>query len=233
MRVLSTVLLCFLSATSAASDFINFETSANQMSSFYRAYIFFDGDRKYKKSIVAIASKASDYDDLLSENPQLLSQWHTLVDQVNRVLEDESNIRNVNTQAHWEVMLGSLNRTLKEEVASSSYNKEFKDPNSEGYIRLLLLRMEKTLALYMALTNPVGGLGISAESPDLDVKVMEVSNMLATVDLQNYSLNRVAKKWSFVKKVLLKYNTDVAPYIVLHSYKKIRLDMNNHLASLQ
>lgn len=233
MRFFSAVLLYLLSTLSSANDFIDFETSANQMSSYYRAYIFFDGDRKYKQSIVAIASKASDYDDLLNDKPQLLSQWHKLVDQVYRVLEDETNIRNVNTQAHWEVMLGDLNRTLKEEVENGSYNKQFEDSKSEGYIRLLLLRMEKTLALYMALTNPVGGLGLSAESPDLDVKIIEISDMLATVDSQNLSLKRVVKKWNFVKKILMKYNTETAPYIVLHSYRKIRIDMTTHLKSLQ
>jgi hypothetical protein len=232
MRVLSTVLLCFLSGLSAARDLIDFETSANQMSSYYRAYIFFDGDRKYKESITAITSNASDYDELLSDKPQLLSQWHKLVDQVNRVLDDDTNIRNVNTQAHWELKLGNLNRTLKEEVGSGSYNKLSKDPKSAAYLRLLLLRMEKTLALYMASTNPVGGLGLSAETPDLDTKIIEVSDMLALIDVENISLKRVVKKWNFIKKVLLKYKTETAPYIVLHSYKKIRVDMNNHLATL-
>ena len=232
MRSFYAVLLCLINTLSVASDLIDFETSANQMSSYYRAYIFFDGDQKYKASIVGITSKSSDYDALLSEKPQLLNQWHTLVGLVNRVLEDDSNIRNVNTQSHWEVMLGNLNRTLEEEVENGSYNKSFDDPKSKDYIRLLLLRMEKTLALYMALTNPAGGLGISAESPDLDVKIIEISDMLAVVDSQSDSLNRVVKRWSFVEKILLKYNTNTAPYIVLHGYGKMRTDLNAHLASL-
>jgi hypothetical protein len=232
MRVFYITLLCLFSTLSVADDFIDFEISANQLSSNYRAYIFFDGDRKYKKSIAAIVSKASSFDETLSEKPQILQQWKKLIGQVNRVLEDDNNIRNVNTQAHWEVMLGDLNRTLKEEVESGSYIQQFKDPNSADYIRLLLLRMEKTLASYMALTNPVGGLGISAESPDLEVKISEISEMLLLVNVQDDALKRVIKKWNFVKKILLKYNTDTAPYIVLHSYKKIRIDIGKHLASL-
>ena len=61
---------------------------------------------------------------------------------------------------------------------------------------------------------------------------MEISNMLVALDSQSDSLNRVIKKWSFIEKVLLKYNTETAPYIVLYSYKKIRIDLNAHLASL-
>lgn len=231
MRVFYATLLCLFSILSAADDFIDFEISANQLSSNYRAYIFFDGDRKYKKSIAAIVAKASNFDETLSEKPQIRQQWHKLIEQVTRVLEDDNNIRNVNTQAHWEVMLGDLNRTLKE-VESGSYNQQFKDPKSADYIRLLLLRMEKTLASYMALTNPVGGLGISAESPNLEVKITEISEMLLLVNAQDDALKRVIKKWDFVKKILLKYNTDTAPYIVLHSYKKIRIDIAKHLASM-
>jgi hypothetical protein len=84
----------------------------------------------------------------------------------------------------------------------------------------------------MALTNPVGGLGISAESPNLEVKITEISEMLLLVNAQDDALKRVIKKWDFVKKILLKYNTDTAPYIVLHSYKKIRIDIAKHLASM-
>ncbi len=51
MRIVSTVLLFLLSTYSMAADFMDFEISANQMSSYYRAYIFFDGDKKYKKPI--------------------------------------------------------------------------------------------------------------------------------------------------------------------------------------
>jgi len=202
------------------------------MSSYYRAYIFFDGEKKYKTSIISIASKASDYDELLSDKPQLLSQWHTLVGLVNRVLDDDSNIRNVNTQSHWEVMIGNLNRTLKEEVENGSYNKTFEDPKSKDYIRLLSLRMEKALASYMSLTNSAGGQGMSADFPDLDADIAEISNMLAALDAQSASLNRVAKKWSFVEKILVKYNTNTAPYIVLHGYGKMRTDLNAHLTSL-
>lgn len=232
IRVFYATLLCLFSTLSVADDFIDFEIAANQLSSNYRAYIFFDGDRKYKESIADIVSKSSSFDTILSEKPQLLGQWHKLIELVNRVTDDESNIRNVNTQAHWEVMLGNLNRTLKEEVESGSYNQQFKDPKSADYIRSLLLRMEKTLASYMALTNPVGGLGISAESPDLEVKISEISEMLLLVNSQDEALKRVIKKWNFVKKILLKYNTDTAPYVVLHSYKKIRIDVGKHLASL-
>lgn len=232
MRSFYVVLLCLISTLSAASDLIDFETSANQMSSYYRAYIFFDGEKKYKTSIISIASKASDYDELLSDKPQLLSQWHMLVGLVNRVLDDDSNIRNVNTQSHWEVMIGNLNRTLKEEVENGSYNKTFEDPKSKDYIRLLSLRMEKALASYMSLTNSAGGQGMSADFPDLDADIAEISNMLAALDSQSASLNRVAKKWSFVEKILVKYNTNTAPYIVLHGYGKMRTDLNAHLTSL-
>jgi len=232
MRIFPTVLLFLFTAISSADDLIDFEISANQMSSYYRAYIFFDGDKKYSKPLLEITSKASVYDAILKGKPQLLKQWHQLNELVHTVLADETNIRNVNTQAHWEVMSGTLNRTLEEEVKDDLYNKQFEDPKSNNYLRLLLLRMEKTLAVYMALTNPVGGLGISAESPDLDNKVLEISNMLTLMNPQDPALKRVEKKWNFVKKILLKYNTNTAPYIVLHSYEKIRLDVNTHLATL-
>jgi hypothetical protein len=40
----------------------------------------------------------------------------SLFSQVNTVLEDQGNIRNVNVQAHWEVMLSNLNRELNAEL---------------------------------------------------------------------------------------------------------------------
>lgn len=233
IRTISVAIMCFSNLSFAVDDFIDFETSANQLSSNYRAYIYFDGDSKYKNPIVNIADTASKYDELLADKPQLLKQWHDLIDQANRILADEGNLRNVNTQAHWEVKLGNLKRTLKEEFESGLYNTKYTDVSSNDYLRLLLLRMEKTLASYMALTNPVGGLGVSAESPDLEIKISEISTMLEAMNPQHAALKRVSKKWAFVKKILLKYNTEVAPYIVLHGYKKIRIDMNEYLASAE
>lgn len=233
MRSISVVLLCFISVLSMADDFIDFETSAHRLSSYYRAYIFFEGDKKYKTLIAEIASKASVYDELLAEKPQLLQQWHKLAAQVNQVLANENDIRNVNTQAHWEMTLADLNRILKDEVENGSYNKSFSDVNSDEYIRLVLLRMEKILAIYMALTNPVGGFGISAESPALDEKTLEISTMLAAIKSPSPALSRVVKKWGFVKKIILKYNTNIAPYIVMHSYNKIRINIDEYRSNLE
>lgn len=47
------------------------------------------------------------------KRPQIMT---SLFSQVNTVLEDQGNIRNVNVQAHWEVMLSNLNRELNAEL---------------------------------------------------------------------------------------------------------------------
>ena len=44
MRFFFSIAMWLYSSLSAADDFIDLETSINQMSSYYRAYIFFDGD---------------------------------------------------------------------------------------------------------------------------------------------------------------------------------------------
>ena len=232
MKILSTVLLFLLSSFSCAEDLIDFEIAINQLSSYYRAYIFFDGDDKYKKPLLSIASNASKFDGVLKEKPQLSTKWKAFIGQVHLNFEEGGAVHNVNLQANWTLKSDELNNELKVEKKERSSHNVLEDPLSEDYVRLILLRMEKILTSYMVLTNPVGSYGISAESIDIDLQVVEVSTMLERLNLQDESLKRVSIKWNFIKKVLLKYNTRVAPFVVLHSYDKMRKDIDQYLASL-
>lgn len=83
----------------------------------------------------------------------------------------------------------------------------------------------------MAMTNVMGSVGIMAGSIDLNAKIIEVSEMLILLNSQDTYLKRVEKKWDFINKVLLKYNTNLAPFIVLHSYEKMRKNINKYLVT--
>jgi hypothetical protein len=231
MRFLFSIVLFLSSSLSTAEDFIDLEISINQMSSYYRAYIFFEGDERYKKPILAIAANASNYDDLLSDKPKLLQRWRIFIEQVNRGFEGVGASRNINLHGNWTLKNVELRNALNNELKEHAENKQSADPKSKYYVRLLLLRMEKILTAYMSLTNPLGGLGVSAESIDLEAEILEVSNMLTLINPQDDALKRVAKKWAFVKRVLLKYKTRIAPYVVIHGYEKIREDIGEHLAT--
>lgn len=223
------ILLCIFSNMTHAEDYTEFETTVYRLSSDYRAYVFFNGDPKYNRSLTSMINQSKRFNDLLNQQPSLLNHWQKIVSQIQLVLNDESNIRNVNVQAHWELMLGDLNRELASVLKSRTPENTSTDTRSKSYNRLLMLRMERVLALYMSLTNPVGGLGISAEAPDIEDKVKEITSMLSKSELKDSDLKNVYKKWSFVKKTLLKYNTDATPFIVLHSYKKIRTELQDYI----
>jgi uncharacterized protein YukE len=231
MRFLFSIVIFLCSSFSAAEDFIDLEISINQMSSYYRAYIFFEGDERYKKPILAIAKNASNYDDLLSNKPKLLQRWRIFIEQVNRGFEGVGASRNINLQANWTLKNVELRNALNNELKEHAENKQSADPKSKYYVRLLLLRMEKILTAYMSLTNALGGLGVSAESIDIEAEILEVSNMLTLMNPQEDALKRVAKKWAFVSRVLLKYETRIAPYVVIHGYEKIREELGEYLAT--
>jgi hypothetical protein len=233
MKVFSTVLLFLFSSFSQAEDLIDLEISINQMSSYYRAVIFFDGDDKYKTPLLTIASQASKFDGILEDKPQLAIKWKALISHVNLSFEEGSSVHNSNVQANWTLKTNELNNALNENLKDNPYNGSFNDPKSVDYVRLALLRMEKILTAYMALTNSVGSYGIYAESNVIEIQVAEVSKMLDLLDPQNDALKRVVKKWKFIKRVLLKYNTNVAPFVVLHGYDKMRKDISKYLASPQ
>jgi hypothetical protein len=72
---------------------------------------------------------------------------------------------------------------------------------------------------------------VSAESIDIEAEILAVSNMLTLINPQDDALKRVAKKWAFVSRVLLKYKTRIAPYVVIHGYEKLREDIGEHLAT--
>lgn len=231
MRFFFSIAMWLYSSLSAADDFIDLETSTNQMSSYYRAYIFFDGDERYKKPILEIAKNASNYDDLLSDKPKLLQRWRIFIEQVNQGFVGVGASRNINFQANWTLKNDELRNVLNKELTEHVEIKQSTDPSSKDYIRLLLLRMEKILTAYMSLTNALGGLGVSAESIDIEAEILAVSNMLTLINPQDDALKRVAKKWAFVSRVLLKYKTRIAPYVVIHGYEKLREDIGEHLAT--
>ena len=232
MKIVSTVLLFLVSSFSVAEDLIDFEISIKQMSSHYRAFIFFDGEEKYKKSLLSIASQASKYDEILEDKPQLSVRWKAFINQLNRSFEDGSAVHDVNLQANWTLKSDELNNALNEEIKNNLPKALDENPESQSYVRLVLLKMERILTSYMILTNPVGSYGISAETIDIDLQVVEVTAMLERLNLENESLKRVARKWNFIKRVLIKYNTKVAPFVVLHSYDKMRKDIDQYLANI-
>ena len=213
----------FSRAESNIDNVIQFKIASLQLLSSFSAFIYFEGD-ELNSSRLNESKKNGDKAlvKLSTENPELSLKWHQISDYVE---SSQGRDFDVNLEAGWSVLQEELNHIIALQENKSTYSEASgsSEVSSKNTIIQLHLKMESILSRYMAFANStLGGYGISSQGIPLEEEITAVSLKLAQLVEQDEKYKLLAKKWGYIEKTLLAYNSNVAPYVVMYTFEKVR-----------
>ncbi|MBL4880145.1 MAG: hypothetical protein JKX82_02355 [Oleispira sp.] len=216
------ITLMFLSlACHAESDMdkaVQFKIASLQLLSSFSSYIYFEGDSRNQ---VRLHQAKIQGDKALLElsvpNQELSLKWKQISDYLDSSQGDQFD---VNLEAGWSILQLELSQTLETYEAGLAVDKETVAGNN---ISNLQVKMEIILSRYMAFANStLGGYGITSKGDPLEDQIKAVSVDMAELVEKDAKYKPLARKWRYIEKTLLAYNSDVAPFVVMHTYGKMR-----------
>lgn len=220
-------------AESETESLVQFKIASLQLLSSFSSYIYFEGDKRN----TARLNQAKIYGDqallkLTIPNPVLSLKWQQISDYL-----DASQGRqfDVNLEAGWSILQVELEQIIEtyestlalgKEDASKGISSNASSSNANSThvsISELQVKMETILSRYMAFANSTwGGYGISSKGTPLADQIKSVSKDMVELAEEDTKYIPLARKWKYIEKTLLAYNSNVAPFVVMHTYGKMR-----------
>lgn len=225
-KALCISLLFFSLAVRAESDidgFTQFKISSLQLVSSFSSFIYFEGDKRNQLRLQQAKIKGDQaLAQLAIPNAELTLKWQQISDYLDSSQGSEFD---VNLEAGWSILQGELSQIINvyeaalvsEKGASMQSNSDVKN------ISRLQVKMETILSRYMAFANStLGGYGISSKGTPLEEQIQSVSVEMKELAAQDIKYKPLANKWGYIDKTLLAYNSNVAPFVVMHTFEKMR-----------
>lgn len=212
MRFLfAVVIMFFTSITHAANRFEELELLSYQTSSAFNAFIYYEGqEQEHLQQAKRYLAKGHVLtNNIEGDTAELAKLWQQADDFIAEHSSESAVGIDGGRDANWMLITQQINKIL------SKVNQEY----SSEQIRLQV-EMEKTLSMYMQYINsPVGGYSVLQSEITIDERVQTVSELLE----KNSAINkRLRRKWGYIKKTLLAYNSNAAPFIILRVYEDMR-----------
>lgn len=218
--------LFFSLAVRAESDidgFTQFKISSLQLVSSFSSFIYFEGDKRNQLRLQQAKIKGDQaLAQLTIPNAELTLKWQQISDYLGSSQGSEFD---VNLEAGWSILQGELSQIINVyEAALVSEKGASMQSNSDAEnISHLQVKMETILSRYMAFANStLGGYGISSKGTPLEQQIQSVSVEMKGLAAQDIKYKPLANKWGYIDKTLLAYNSNVAPFVVMHTFEKMR-----------
>lgn len=221
------VLLALLSlpvlsvADTSQQKIIQFKISSLQLFSSFSSFMYFHGDDRNRNRLLQAQSRGDQAIlALASSNNELLNKWNQISEYTKLYQEQNSNESDMSLEAGWSILQGELATIVKTlEKGSSDTNSLSKQSD----IISVQVRMEMILSRYMAYANSTtGGYGVSYGEIPLEKQIADVSERLAQLVKVDSKYGSIMKQWKYIQGTLLAYNSNVAPFVVLHTFDKMR-----------
>ena len=218
--------LFFSLAIRAESDidgFTQFKISSLQLVSSFSSFIYFEGDKRNQLRLQQAKIKGDQaLAQLTIPNAELTLKWQQISDYLDSSQGSEFD---VNLEAGWSILQGELSQIINVyEAALVSEKGASMQSNSDAEnISHLQVKMETILSRYMAFANStLGGYGISSKGTPLEQQIQSVSVEMKGLAAQDIKYKPLTNKWEYIDKTLLAYNSNVAPFVVMHTFEKMR-----------
>lgn len=200
-----------------------FKIASLQLLSSFSAYIYFEGDELNKTRLQQAKIHGDEALVKLSDNnSDLKLKWQ----QISAYVEaSQGREFDVNLEAGWSILLEELNQIIKlqEGIANTPKASISKATSDLNNITKLHVKMESILSRYMAFANStLGGYGITSQGIPLEDEIETVTLGLSKLANKNAQYVKLSKKWGYIESTLLAYNSNVAPFVVMHTFDNIR-----------
>ena len=208
-------------ASRAESDIENvsqFKIASLQLLSSFSAFIYFEGDELNRSRLnQAQANGENTLSNISNPSPELSQKWLEISDYLKT---SQGRQFDVNLEAGWSILQEELNQIIILQEAKAATPKSTIAQNS---IIQLQIKMESVLSRYMAFANSTwGGYGISSQGVPLEDEIKAVTLNMAALVAKDAKYKPLARKWGYIEKTLLAYNSNVAPFVVMHTFDKMR-----------
>lgn len=220
MKKLAVLLLfLFLPSLSQAnsSELQQLELLSYRLSSSFATFIFFEGQQEYLQQA---RQHLLDGNQLLSAIPDQHPEIHKKWSETEQFIAQNTNRSfegfDMTLEAGWSL----LTLDLQENIATLNPRE-----NSSAAFKLQL-ELEQILVHYMKFANSTaGGYGVSRAQDTIEDKVARAEHLIK----QHYPANkRLQRKWAYIKKTILAYNSNTAPYIVMRVFDDMRANIRKH-----
>ena len=207
----------FLSlATRAESNVDNlnqFKISSLQVFSSFSSFIYFQGDDRNRTRLLTAMASGDKTNSLLSdEDVELKLKWKQISDYVASYQAHDFDGADMSLEGGWSILQGELSKIIAERNVAPV----------EG-IADIQIKMESILTQYMAYANSTtGGYGVSYGSIPLEDQIKTLKQKLTDLAQADAKYQPLLRKWSYIQGTLLAYNSNVAPFVVLHTFDGMR-----------
>jgi len=198
-------------AQTAPKELQQLELLSYQLSSSFGAFIYFEGQQEYlQKAKQNLADGRQILTTLEGQHPQVHKLWQ----QAEQFIEDNTNRSFEGVDMTLEASWGLLTIQLQDAIADLTLLKY------SNQAMALQSELEQILALYIKFANStVGGYGVSRSDKSIEQRVEDVQQQ---IDQHFADDKRLQRKWSYIKRTVLAYNSNTAPYIVMKVFDDMR-----------
>jgi hypothetical protein len=217
MKSILVIGFIFLSLATRAEPNINnltqFKISSLQVFSSFSSFIYFQGDDRNRTRLLNAMKRGDKAISLLPETEvELKLKWKEVSDYVDSYQAHNFDGVDMSLEGGWSILQGELSKIIAARDVTQA----------EG-IDDVQIKMESILTQYMAYANSTtGGYGVSYGSIPLEEQIKTMKQKLTDLAQADDQYQPLLKKWSYIQGTLLAYNSNVAPFVVLHTFDSMR-----------
>ena len=212
MRVFFVVICLLLSTKSLADQTLEqLELLSYRLSSSFGAFIFFEGQQDYLQRAEQNLSRGSELlTHIEGQHPDIHKLWHQAEDFIEQNTHRSFEGVDMTLEASWSLLTLELQEKISKLTAQNYSSPAVK----------LQIELEQILVHYMKFANStVGGYGVSLSHKTIEQRVADAQQLLN----ENFAKQRrLQRKWNYIKRTVLAYNSNTAPYIVIKVFDDMR-----------
>lgn len=205
-------------ADAANDTFVKFQISSLQLFSSFSSFIYFQGNERNIKRLLAARDNSNRMIAALPDDEvELRAKWKDINDYIEKHKDHQFDGADMSLEAAWSIHQREFNKIINKRTA--------------GDIRVIdniQIKMEAILSQYMGYANSTtGGYGVSFADVPLEQLIANLSKELDALVEADDKYKELNKLWNYIQKTLLAYNSNVAPFVVIHTYERMRKEIAN------
>jgi hypothetical protein len=209
--------LLFLSLTCRAEsdtdNLVQFKIASLQLFSSFSAFVYFQGDDRNRTRLLNAMKRGSQSIAALPDSELALKRkWKEISDFVKLHQNQDFSGADTSLEVVWNINQREINALMAGRHSIEATG-----------IADLQIKMEAILNQYMGYANSTtGGYSMSYGNVSLEEQIKTVELKLIELTQTDDKYQSLLKQWSYIQGTLSAYNSNVAPFVVLHTFDRMR-----------
>ena len=194
-------------------NFVQFKISSLQLFTSFSAFVYFQGDNLNRTRLLNAMKRGGKAIAALPDSELALKRkWKEISDFVKLHQSQDFSGVDMSLEVVWNIHQREINALMAESHTIEATG-----------IANLQIEMETILNQYMGYANSTtGGYSMSYGNVSLEEQIKTVESKLIELTQTDDKYQPLLKQWSYIQGTLSAYNSNVAPFVVLHTFDRIR-----------